>query len=151
MASVADVYYQNAQLAMAAYATLTEGMPDLQYRAALTRVGFTETQAADFIRTYSIFSVSPSNVNGFSAVLFQKNDGANNRFLAIRGTNDPFDLFTDIVDISLLGGTNMQAQYDALEAFYTQLKDELSLTSAQTVNVTIPWEIPCAGFYGQPH
>ncbi len=69
-------------------------------------------------------------------MLFQKNDGSNGRFLAIRGTNDPFDAFTDIVDIGLLGSTDIQAQYASLEAFYTQLRDELKLTSAHTLTVT---------------
>ncbi|HXF92651.1 MAG TPA: calcium-binding protein [Nitrospiraceae bacterium] len=103
---------------------------------ALKLAGFAEALATQFAATYSIVSVSPPNLNGFSAVLFQKNDGSNDRFLAIRGTNDPFDAFTDLVDIGLLGSADIQAQYASLEAFYTQLKDELKLTPAERLIVT---------------
>lgn len=106
-----------------------------RYITELKAAGFTDSLAAQFAATYSIVSVSPPNLNGFSAVLFQKNDGSNERFLSIRGTNDPFDAFTDFVDIGLLGSTDIQAQYASLEAFYTQVKDELKLTPAHTLTV----------------
>lgn len=138
MGSTSQAYFQNAQLSMAAYAELTLEMNvnRSDYIDALKAAGFAEALATQFAATYSIVSVSPPNLNGFSAVLFQKNDGSNDRFLAIRGTNDPFDAFTDLVDIGLLGSTDIQAQYTALEAFYTQLKDELKLTPAHTLSVT---------------
>ncbi|MEW6248541.1 MAG: hypothetical protein AB1555_17805 [Nitrospirota bacterium] len=123
---------------MAAYANLTVSMNSNRkaFIDALKIAGFTDSLAAQFAATYSIVSVSPPNLNGFSAVLFRKNDGSNERFLAIRGTNDPFDAFTDLVDIGLLGSTDIQAQYASLEAFYTQFKNELKFTPAHALTVT---------------
>ena len=123
-------YYENAQLAMAAYATLNESLTLSQYKEALKDAGFADVQAEEFIRNYSIVSVSPPNVNGFSAVLFRKNDGSNERFWRFE-LDKTFDAFTDLLDIALLGSTAIQAQYASLEAFYTQLKDELRLTPAR--------------------
>lgn len=84
MASSIQTYFENAQLSMAAYADLTEGMTRDRYITELKAVGFTDSLATHFASTYSIVSVSSPNLNGFSAVLFRKNDGSNERFLAIR-------------------------------------------------------------------
>ena len=92
-----DLYFQNAQLSMAAYADLTVGMSAQRYKEALTAIGFTSALADKFITTYTIAEdtfVDP--VSGLSATLFQKN-GSTEKTLAIRGTqrSDLNDLLAD--------------------------------------------------------
>ena len=141
MPNLLQTYFQNAQLSMASYSDLAVGMSRDQYITALKEAGFSEPLATKFADSYSILSVSPDeflNANGFSATLFQKNeanpDGSHDKILAIRGTNGLFgDIITDAT-LALLG--DVSGQYNSLQDYYLQLKDELKLLPGEQFTVT---------------
>ena len=129
MADPINVYFQHAQLSMAAYATLTVGMNSAQYKAALTNAGFSDAQAAAFVSTYSIVKPFNDSSTDFSATLFKKN-GTNEMILAIRGTESWRDLLISDLQIGVFGLTN---QYTSLENFYSQIVAQLQPSDVLTV------------------
>jgi Ca2+-binding RTX toxin-like protein len=142
-----NIYFQDAQLSMAAYASLSLGMnTDGQaYFDALKSVGFTEALAREFAgldankhiladKGYKILSVTSGPFGlGFSATLFQ-NKSTGEKILAIRGTRlfDPFDLITD----GLIGLFGMSGYYNALQNYYQQLISEGQLGATESITVT---------------
>ena len=54
-----------------------------------------------------------NNPSGLSVTLFQE-IGNGKQCVAIRGTNDPADIVTDVIDIAFLGTWERQAQYEPL-------------------------------------
>jgi len=139
MSIVIETYFQNALLSMAAYANLTTNMSRLQYVDALVHAGFTQALAETFADTYTIASVSPASPNGFYAVVFQETaahaDGSHDKTLAIRGTelSSLADLITD-ANLATFG--DVSEQYDSLQAYYLQLRDELTVMPGEQLAVT---------------
>jgi pimeloyl-ACP methyl ester carboxylesterase len=94
------------------------------------------TQAQQFDFAWTVLAQSPSVWNGFSAVLLQ-NATTGEKVLAIRGTNDPADIWwADRVSIATVGDVTGMAQYAALETFYQQLVTNGQLGAAEQVVVT---------------
>ena len=101
-------YFQQAELALAAYANLE---PDVNIRDELRAAGLSATQTDKFISQYTVID-HHSDATGLSATVFKSTDPDNPQtFLAIRGTNDLLDLLTDLVNIALFGSTALQPQY----------------------------------------
>ena len=137
MSDPTSVYFDHAQLSMAAYAVLTPGMNNNDYKTALKNNGFTDAQAAAFVSTYSIVTVFNDPATDFSATLFQKigspvqKSGSPEKILAIRGTESWRDLLISDLQIGVFGLTN---QYASLENVYAQILAELQ--PADTLTVT---------------
>ena len=105
-------YFKHAELAFAAYANLNAGTPD---NAALRGVNFSASQAVAFSSAYQVVD-RHSDATGLSATVFKSTDSGNPQtFLAIRGTNDPLDLLTGLVNIAIFGSTTLQPQYLSLK------------------------------------
>lgn len=102
-------YFQQSELALAAYANLITGVPD---KAALIDAGMSDTQAASFTATYSV-AAQYNDPNGLSATVFA--DATGNTYLAIRGTDSAIDMITNVIGIALLGTTALQPQYASLK------------------------------------
>lgn len=105
---------RQAELALAAYASLVSGDID---KKALTDAGISKLQADQFIKQYTVVAQynATGAAAGLSATVFEDKT-THIRYLAIRGTDDIYDLATDLVDVALLGGAKYQAQYQALKA-----------------------------------
>lgn len=131
MTTVTD-YFEQAQLSLAAYAlNLTPGISGTAYTDKLKAAGMSAFQATEFAKNYDVLS-QRSDGNGFSATLFL--DKTNNqKILAVRGTNDFFDIVVTDVAIALSGLTN---QYSNLEAYYQQLIMEGKLGASELVTLT---------------
>lgn len=112
MTSAINQYYQNAELAVAAYAdNLSPGMANNLYVRALTDVGMSEIQAQQFATTYEIVNQLPNTSSGFSATVFKKNG---EYILAIRGTEGSIfsganDWLGNVGDIGVKGIAVSQA------------------------------------------
>lgn len=135
MTSELNTYYQNAQLSMAAYASLSPGMTPADYVTALKNQEMPEALATVFASKYTVLSQSAPDATGFSATLFLDN-ATGQKILAVRGTNDLFDALTDLVDVALLGTTALQSQYQSLKNYYQQLITEGKLGASETFSVT---------------
>lgn len=128
MASLIETYYAHAQLSDAAYALLVDGMSGQSYINALRERGFTAAEATAFAAQYSIVKTFEDLNSSFFAVLFQKN-GTNQKVLAIRGTQEPFDFLTD-AELALLGVTDQNV---SLRLSYPQIVAQLEPTDTLTV------------------
>lgn len=119
MADPIDVYFQQAQLSMAAYGNLFVGITNEEYKAALKVDNrFTDALATEFVNKYSIVQVFSDPLSDFQATLFQDKQGLSKKFLAIRGTEGFRDLVITDVQLGLFGTTN---QNQSLKNIYTQL------------------------------
>ncbi len=107
-------FFIQAELALAAYANLTTTRPD---EAALVDAGMSGTQAAQFAADWQVVNQYTDPWSGFSATLFEKEG---QRYLAIRGTNDPIDLLAD-ADLALFSGVAAK-QTVALYNYVQRLK-----------------------------
>jgi len=111
-------YYQYAQLAQAAYGTFSPGRPSIDILKSST-VEFPHFLAEAFSREYTVLHQIDDSVTGFSATLFQRNDGQ--KILAIRGTEFTVaDLATDAL-IGLFGNSVLNPQYLALKDYVERL------------------------------
>lgn len=141
-------FFGQAELAQAAYATLNTGEPS---QSELLKVGMTLTQAQNFADNWRVIDQYDGvveqtyvdefgqeqtflNPTGLSATVFE-DVGTGKRYLAIRGTepSDLSDIFTDIIDIGLLGTDKYQKQYAALSAQVQKWMDDGVLQSGFTV------------------
>lgn len=108
-------YFDQAELALAAYSNLTSGMTLDDYKAALmdSGKGMTATQAADFASKWTVVNQYTDPITGVSATVFQ--DATGQKTLAIRGTQGLTDY---IADYFILNGTPSQLnpQYLLLKA-----------------------------------
>lgn len=117
ISSVAD----GALLAEAAYALFSESgdYSDSSVSAALVAEGMSESQAQDFVGKYKLVAYQPNTSSGFSASVFQDDDG--NFYFVARGTEPSLldAASTDIWDI----GTKGIAINQALDmiSFYNSL------------------------------
>lgn len=131
MSDPIDVYFQQAQLSMAAYAALTVNITDVQYKAALKAENrFTDALATEFINKYSIVQVFSDSLSGFQATLFQDKQDSSKKFLAIRGTLGFQDLVITDLQIGLFGVAN---QNQSLKNIYTELIGLVGPTDTFTV------------------
>ncbi len=104
--------FKQAELAMAAYGNFETDIPR---QSELVAAGFSGAQANAFILKYEVEAQHSDNT-GLSVTVFKSTDPNNPQtFLAIRGTNDPLDLLTDLVNIALFGSTTLQPQYLSLK------------------------------------
>ena len=121
-----------AELALAAYATL--GSAD-SYLESLRKADFATKQAEQFAKLWvpvafyehksepywvigypSGLLIGPlTTTNGLSVTVFE-NTQSHERVLAIRGTDDRFDLGTDLISVAGLGSSYYQGQYQSLRA-----------------------------------
>jgi Ca2+-binding RTX toxin-like protein len=133
MTTIAESY-KGAELALAAYSTLTPGIAGKPYTDALedNGRGMSPAQAANFAERWQVVeqyngevvyeyldeSGNPQQgtiLTGLSVTVFQE-VGGTTRFLAVRGTEiESNDLVTDIFDIGVIGTPERQAQYAALK------------------------------------
>jgi len=146
MKSIND-YFIQSELALAAYATLASSVPNI---SELKRVGMTPLQAQTFAGNWTVVDQYDGTVEetytdefgqehtflnhtGLSVTLFENSSGK--QVVAIRGTEptDPADLFTDAIDILVLGTSENQAQYAALSTKVQQWMDEGVLQSGFSV------------------
>ena len=131
----ASNYSIQAQLALAAYANLFPGIAGDEYRDALLQDGrgLAPRQAQYFESHWRVvdqynhasepypiydqitgdFLGYDAKINGLSVTVFEE-VGTGKRYVAIRGTDDLYDLATDAVSVALLGTTRFQAQYQSL-------------------------------------
>ena len=123
-------YYAQARLSLAAYAALGQGIPNT---LKLKEAGFADIDAqrfADSVTGYTVVDQYNHPTNGLSATVFA--DGSGKKYLAIRGTDDGYDLATDAINIAAIGSTKLQPQYASLKAKVTQWIDNGTLSSSFT-------------------
>jgi len=84
-------YFTQAELALAAYASLTTSRPD---KAALIDVGMSDAQATRFASTWRVVTQYTDPITGVSATVFQAVTGGQT-CLAIRGTDGPTDIIAN--------------------------------------------------------
>lgn len=129
MTAIAD-YLNEAELALAAYAALPLDSSGSDIERALRLAGMSTAQATRFANTYTVATQYNAG-NGLSATVFT--DAGGNKYLAIRGTDDGYDLATDAFNIGLLGSTSLQPQYASLKAKVTEWLGNGTLSSSFTV------------------
>jgi hypothetical protein len=100
MSSIISTYFEQAQLAMAAYAlNLQSGTATTLYVDALKAAGMTTDQATRFAARYEIIDSQQNTANGFAATLFRERTtpetlaaGTAGQYrLAVRGTEFDID------------------------------------------------------------
>ncbi|MBU1236748.1 MAG: hypothetical protein KJ634_12125 [Gammaproteobacteria bacterium] len=154
--STISEYFQQAELSLAAYAQLSSGMSPVALAVAVQQdgKGLSPKQAEEFAKTWRVVDqYTPTETvtttdeygnetqitvsNGLSVTLF-KNVETHERYVAVRGTevDDAGDLWTDFVDIALLGTPERQAQYAALKARLDEWLTEPDRLQGQTFTVT---------------
>jgi len=141
-------YFEQAELALAAYGTFNNGGPE---QDQLTDIDFSDRQADEFIKKYSVVAQythtetievideitgevtgTVENSNGLSVTVFE-DKATGQKYLAIRGTDDLEDLITDVVDIALLGTPLFQEQYASLKAQVQAWLNDGTLSDTFTV------------------
>ena len=134
--SIVSNYYDNSELALAAYSEFVQGMNLDAYIVALRNddKGMSLTQARDFAEHWRVLDQYDGrmeetytdefgqehtylNPTGLSVTAFE-NVTTGEQVVAIRGTEptDINDVLTDIIDIGFLGTAEKQSQYAALNA-----------------------------------
>ena len=128
----ASSLFRFAELALAAYARPNGEVID---KNSLGQADFVELSALRFLSNwipvaayehstepywaYDPETGAPSGpysaTNGFAATVFE-NVSTHERVLAIRGTNDGYDIATDVISVAALGSTLNQGQYQSLRA-----------------------------------
>ena len=128
-----EQYFSYAETALAAYGVdlVAGGINSREY----TRIGMGSQQAAKFNDRWLVLSQSSFNLNGFSAVLLQNRE-TGEKVLTIRGTNDPMDWATDLINIALFGTVLAMPQYYSLEAYYAQMISAGLLGVNEQITVT---------------
>lgn len=106
-------YFQQSELALAAYADLIPGVdpiPELQDGS----VGMSSSQASRFAETWTVIAPTFTDAaTGASATVFQDSDG--NKYLAIRGT-EPSGTDLAVDGLLALGlPSNLNPQFTALK------------------------------------
>src|SRR5688572_5370537 len=89
--SLLYMYYTQATLALASYATLESGSPDVN---ALIGEGMTALQAGQFQSDWTVVR-QYTDITGLSVTLFQNQNGQQS--IAIRGTEFSQDLIADYI------------------------------------------------------
>lgn len=128
-------YFEQAQLALAAYSNLAPGMTRDDYELALRDDGkaMTPTQAAAFAAKWSVVAQYNDAATSLSATVFQE-IATGKHYLAIRGT-DPTDIGDLLADggILLHGIPDLSDQYQSLHAKVVEWQTNGVLPGAFTV------------------
>ncbi len=106
-------YFQQAELSLAAYASLNVGEPN---QDKLKEAGMSAAQAAEFSSKWSVVDQFTDPDNGFSATLFER-DGK--RYLAVRGT-ERTDVQDILADYDLATSTGVAAKQSIALFNYVQ-------------------------------
>ena len=125
-------YFDNADLALAAYAELSENFSVSQQILALQNAGMTEAQADDFALRWPVVVTQYTDViSGLSVTVFRNGDEVS---IAIRGTEgiNFLDLFADLA----LGLGLVPGQYDKLKDFYEALKSSGAIQPSDNITVS---------------
>ncbi|AFJ03706.1 Alkaline phosphatase [Methylophaga frappieri] len=133
----ANNLFQQALLAEAAYADFwnhaTEQLitDSSLIAAALTFEGFSQTQAEEFVDEWTVRAHQPNTFSGLSVTVFENLNG--DKVLAVRGTDDPFDVITDL---GILEGVTPEqtTQYQELKDLVDGWLDDGTLDSGFTVS-----------------
>ena len=153
MSAIYD-YYTQAELSLASYSSLYAGISDDAYLTALQSdgQGMSPKQAEEFAKTWRVVDqythsevwtwtdefgneTQITGTNGLSVTLFE-NVETGKRYVAVRGTDDLNDVWTDITNIALLGTPERQAQYADLKAKLTEWLADPHKLQGQTFTVT---------------
>jgi hypothetical protein len=130
MSSIQD-YFTQAQFSLAAYANLSIGEIVGTNNAALQQAGFSQAQADEFAKHYTVVD-QYSDATGVSATVFA--DASGNKYLAVRGTEGLTDYLTDLVDVTLLGtNSSFQWQYASVKSKVNEWIGNGTLPSSFTV------------------
>jgi Ca2+-binding RTX toxin-like protein len=130
--TAATTLFGQSELALSAYASLASGISVSLFRKALEDVGFTTSQSDSYVSSWRVieqYNGEPIPVldefnqatgeyaesDALSVTVFEE-VATGRRYLAVRGTQSLSDVWTDIVDISILGTSAHQAQYASLKA-----------------------------------
>lgn len=124
-------YHDNGELSLAAYGDFYDGMSRAAYEAALRQNGdgMAQKQAETFAANWRVIDQHDDTTNGLSATVFQSVT-TGERYLAVRGTEqtDLSDLWTDFIDIAVLGTPERQAQFASLRDKVIQWLSDGTLT-----------------------
>ena len=128
-----NTYFEQAQLALAAYAlNLAPGIDGALFRKSLTDAGMTTLQAERFADRYEIIDSQQNTSSGFAATLFRERvtpetlaaGTAGQYRLAVRGTEFDIDKVNDLI-IADAGGILLngvaRAQVTDMYSYYTRL------------------------------
>ena len=148
MSSTIATYFEQAQLALAAYAlNLQQGMPTGLYKDALIAAGMTAIQATRFADRYEIIDSQQNTLSGFAATLFRERTTpetlaagtAGQYHLAVRGTEFDIDKVNDLI-IADAGGILLngvaRAQVTDMYNYYQSLIATGPLTAGTPLTVT---------------
>jgi len=113
-------YFEQAQLALAAYAELFSGMTDEAYSDALEDAGMSTVQAQAFASEWLVVDTLNDLISGTNATVFRNIETGEN-FLAIRGT-EPTDIGDIVADYFIISGVPTE-----LNPQYTALKDQVQI------------------------
>ncbi len=91
---IINEYFQQSELAFAAYGLLFAGISDDKYIDNLREAGMSEEQATSFAATYSVVT-QYTDASGVSATVFKDSQGK--RYLATRGTESLGDFNADYI------------------------------------------------------
>ncbi|MCU7837979.1 MAG: lipase family protein, partial [Candidatus Thiodiazotropha sp. (ex Troendleina suluensis)] len=149
MSNITD-YFTQAELALAAYADLQPGIPNID-RLQMDGDGMSLTQSEDFAKRWRVLDQHDGRVEetytdefgqehtylnptGLSVTAFE-NVSTGEQVVAIRGTTitDINDIVTDVIDLIALGTSENQAQYAALSAKVQDWLDNGTLQSGFNV------------------
>ena len=132
--------YEQAQLSEAAYADFWDKdsnqvvTSDSRVTDALTKLGFSETQAAEFVSKWRFVDHLPNTPTGFSATLFERIENPGELVFAIRGTEPSAQWGTDITlaDIADIGadGIALNQAIDLMN-YYQRLTTATTHQAAQ--------------------
>ena len=147
--TIANDYARQAELALAAYADLANGPTEV---LALVDAGMSDAQAQHFAESWRVIAQynhmsEPYPVydefgqltgysttsNGLSATVFE-DISTQRRYLAIRGTDDLYDVATDLVSIAILGTTKFLGQYQSLRSKVQEWLADRTLPGPFTVS-----------------
>lgn len=127
-------YLEHAELALAAYADLAPGVPKLLDEQGEPTSSLTRAQAERFSAQWEVVEQVQGTglAKGLSVTLFravtdvrmggeahdiagpQRSGELLPHCVAVRGTDDRFDIYNDVLAVGLLGGHHFQPQYHAL-------------------------------------
>jgi VCBS repeat-containing protein len=129
-------YFQQAELALAAYSNLVPAMIPDDYEAALRNGGrgMSPVQAARFAARWRVIEQYNDPFSGLSATVFEEVGVTGRRYLAIRGMT-PSDVrdWTAGGGILLHGVPSLSSQYQALSAKVRQWQQAGTLSGTFTV------------------
>ncbi|MEW6292451.1 MAG: hypothetical protein AB1544_03990 [Pseudomonadota bacterium] len=144
--NVITEYFKQAELALAAYAQLMPGSPDIE---ALKHpdVGMSESQAERFAEHWRVIDQSPASPTGFSATVFEE-ISTGKRYLAIRGTEGFFSVDT-LADAQLLFGGAARAQIVSLYNYVQRLVTPAGQPAIQVEDIAADID-PITGHVNDP-